>query len=181
MAGMSKPQIILIAALARSSRAIGKAGQLPWPYIPEDGKRFQAVTTGHSLIMGRKTWEWDLKQKPLANRRNIVVTSSGKYLPLSKADLEQSLGVDFAPSLATAFGLVANEEKVFIVGGGAIYAQTLDMADTLDLTLVEGDYDGDTHFPAYKHLIGTQFERVFEEQHPGVSFVTYQRIMGGQL
>ncbi len=173
---MSKPQIIIISALARSNRVIGKNGRLPWSHIPEDGRRFQAITSGHNVVMGRKTWEHDLKQKPLDHRRNIIVTSSPQRLDVSEADLRLALGVDFVSSIPEALALVADEEKVFIVGGGALYAQTLDIADVLELTLVEGEYEGDTYFPEYEHLIGTQFEQVSEEQHPGFSFVTYRRI-----
>ena len=72
---MKSPEIIIIAALAEANNVIGKNGKLPWR-IPEDSERFQQLTRGHAVIMGRKTWECDLQRQPLANRYNIIVSSS---------------------------------------------------------------------------------------------------------
>ncbi|NJK27596.1 MAG: dihydrofolate reductase [Coleofasciculaceae cyanobacterium SM2_3_26] len=105
----------------------------------------------------------------------MVITSTPDAYSASEASLRLSLGVDFVTSLPEALALVANEEKVFIVGGATIYAQALPLADTLDLTLVEGDYDADTFFPAYEDLRDREFHLATEDVRDGFSFVLYRR------
>ena len=171
---MNKPEIIIIAALAEANRVIANYGNLPWN-IPEDSQRFQKLTLNHPVIMGRKTWEYDLNKSPLANRINIVVSSSSN---LGIADNHNyPFELLFVKSLEEALEKSENQEKVFVAGGSSIYAQALKLADTLELTLVEGDFEGDTFFPEYEHLIGSQFELVKKEVHPGFRFETYQRII----
>lgn len=174
---MAQPEIILIAALARSNRVIGKQGKLPWS-IPADSQHFQTVTLSHPIIMGRHTWESDLDRCPLPQRWNIVISSSPQTLSRSQQCQDLSLGLNFVSSLREAVQLVADQgkEKVYIVGGASIYAQALEIADTLDLTLVDGEHDGDRFFPAYEHLIGSQFQQISEEPHDGFSFTLYRRI-----
>jgi len=174
---MARPEIIIIAALGRSNRVIGKRGKLPWS-IPEDSQRFKAVTLTHPIVMGRNTWESDLDQCPLPQRWNIVVTSSPQALSQSEQCQDLSLGLDFVSSLQEAIQLVQDQgkDKVYIVGGARLYAQALEIADTLDLTLVEGEYEGDVFFPPYEHLIGSPFQRVNQEIHTGFSFEQYRRI-----
>jgi dihydrofolate reductase len=161
------PEIIIICALARSNRVIGKNHKVPW-VIPEDIARFKQVTQGYPVIMGRTTWEKDLERHPLPNRRNIIVSSQ----TLTSTQPQ----VIFVRSIPEALEQVVTEEKAFVVGGAQIYAQFLDRADTLDLTLVEGTPEGDTVFPPYEHLLGSQFERVAQEIYPTFSFETYRRI-----
>jgi dihydrofolate reductase len=170
-----KPEIIIIAALAKSNRLIGKNGKVPWS-IPEDSQRFQAVTHGYPVIMGRKTWEHDLEKCPLANRLNIVITSTPQNAEVSEAGLRLALGVSFVTSLDEALKKADDAEKIYIVGGASIYTEALAIADTLDLTLVEGNYEGDTFFPPYEHLIGTQLTLATQLDRPGFSFVTYHRV-----
>lgn len=174
---MAPPEIIIIAALGRSNRVIGKQGKLPWS-IPEDSQHFKAVTRTHPIIMGRNTWESDLESCPLPERWNIVITSSPQALSRSEHCQDLSLGLNFVSSLQAAIQLVQDQgkDKVYIVGGSRLYTQALEIADTLDLTLVEGEYEGDVFFPPYEHLIGNQFQRVSQEIHTGFSFEQYRRI-----
>ena len=127
-------RISIIAAVGANNRAIGKTGALLWR-ISDDLKRFKALTTGHTVIMGRKTF--DSIGKALPNRTNIVITRNPDF----KAE-----GVIIAKSLEDAIQKSIGGE-VFIIGGGEIYKQALPLADKLYLTLVESDVEGDVFFP----------------------------------
>jgi len=152
-------RLIIIAAVARN-RVIGKGGKVPWD-IPEDMERFKQFTKGHTVVMGRRSYESLGKQLP--DRRNIVLTS--KAIP----------GVETYPTIAEALQALENEEKVFVIGGGEIFAQLLGSADELQLTLVDQDVDGDTFFPPYEHLVGSVFQLVNRETHEGFTYVNYVR------
>jgi dihydrofolate reductase len=175
---MNHPEVIIIAALAASNRVIGKNGKLPWSSIPEDSQRFKRLTLGHPVIMGRKTWEHDIEMCPLVERCNIVISSSPQVHAVKEHCQDFPFGLTFVTSLDEALAIATQQdpEKVFIVGGASIYALALDIADTLELTLVDGSYTGDTFFPEYEHLIQTQFKLVNQEDRPGYRFETYQRI-----
>jgi len=166
------PEIVLIAAVAEKNRVIGKDMDLPW-HLPEDLKRFKRLTTGHPLLMGRKTFESIVHQfgGPLPNRRIVVLTSQGELYDYPE--------VEAYSSIDAAMDALAGEDVVFIGGGEAIYRQFLPRADRLELTLVEGDYEGDTYFPPYEHLIGKTFKRVKEDPREGFRFATYERIENG--
>ena len=172
---MKLPEVIIIAALAETNRVIGKNGQLPWR-IPEDSQRFKRLTLGYAVIMGRKTWEFDLQQKPLPERHNIIVSSSPQPNSASTSVSTHTLHVSFVASLQAGFTQANPSKKVFIMGGARLYAEGLTLADTLELTLVAGDFAGDTFFPQYDHLVGTQFELVAVDPHPTFRFETYRRI-----
>lgn len=163
------PEIVLIAAVAEKNRVIGRDRDLPW-HIPEDLKHFKRLTTGHPLLMGRKTFESIVHQfgGPLPDRRLVVLTSQGAVPGYPE--------VEAYPSIDAAMAALADEDLVFIGGGEAVYRQFLPRADRLELTLVEGNYEGDTYFPAYEHLIGSTFECVEEQPRDGYRFVTYERI-----
>ena len=150
-------QLIIIAALNRK-RVIGKDGKLPW-HISEDLKRFKRLTLGHTVLMGRKTY--DSMGKPLAERRNVVLTTGSLA------------GVETYPNIGIALDALKEEAKVFIIGGGQLYEQFLEHADELHLTIVDNDLDGDTFFPPFEHLIGTRFTLRHEEKHEGYSFLDY--------
>jgi dihydrofolate reductase len=152
-------RVIIIAAVARN-RVIGKGGKVPWD-IPDDMERFKQLTKGHTVLMGRKSYE--SLGKPLPDRRNIVLTSGA--LP----------GIETYPTMAEALQGLENEEKVFVIGGGEIFAQLLDSADELQLTLVDQDVDGDTFFPPYEHLVGSVFQLVNRETHEGFTYMNYVR------
>jgi dihydrofolate reductase len=110
-------KLAIIAALARN-RVIGKDGNLPW-HLPEDLKRFKRLTSGHPVLMGRKTFE--SLGKPLAGRRNVVLSSH----PVP--------GVETFASIPEALSALAGSELVFVLGGGQIYAQLLEQADLFPL------------------------------------------------
>lgn len=168
------PKVIIIAALAESNRVIGSQGKLPWS-IPEDLRRFRQLTQNHTVIMGRKTWEFDIQQRPLPQRVNVIVTSQSSVSHLQPICENNSLGVWFARSLSEALDRCSTE-KAFIIGGAAIYAQAIDLADTLELTIVEGNPAGDVFFPEYVDRIGSEFKLIKHEQREGYRFETYDRI-----
>ncbi|MGL5805567.1 MAG: dihydrofolate reductase [Xenococcaceae cyanobacterium] len=178
-----KSEIILISALAESNRAIGKNGKLPWPYLAEDSNRFQQLTKGYPVIMGRKTWEHDLEGSPLVERSNIVITSKKPPNQNKHSDRKQPFELAFVSSFQEALkkarnadSSIVNTDRIYIIGGATIYAQALEIADTWELTPIEGDYEGDTFFPEYQHLVGTQFEKVNEQKRSGYRFETYKKI-----
>lgn len=146
--------ISAIVAIGRR-RELGKGGALLW-HIPDDLKRFKAITNGHPIIMGRKTFESivTVTGKPLPGRTNIVVTR----------DLSWAYeGAQVAHSLDEAFELAAKApgaDEVFIGGGGELYAQALPRVDKLYLTLIDDDQDGDSFFPPYEDA----FTRVVSEE-----------------
>lgn len=172
---MNKPEIIIIAALAESNRVIAKNGELPWN-IPEDSQRFESLTLNHTMIVGRTTWDSDLKNSPLKNHHIIVISSNPEEVESELKSINDPEKVLVFKSLKEALEKAKDLEKIFIAGGASIYAQALELADILELTLVEGDFEGDTFFPEYQHLIGSQFELVAKEEHPGFRFETYKRI-----
>ncbi|HET6568536.1 MAG TPA: dihydrofolate reductase [Rhodothermales bacterium] len=163
-----KPEIVIIAAVSEKNRVIGRDLDLPW-HLSEDLKRFKRLTMGHPLIMGRRTFESLLHQfgGPLKNRRNIVLTSGGDFDRYPDTETYRTS----EEALATCVG----EDVVFIGGGATIYEHFLPLADRLELTLVEGDYEGDTYFPPYEHLLGRVFRLAGEERHEGFRFATYVR------
>jgi dihydrofolate reductase len=151
--------LAIIAAVARN-RVIGSEGRLPWR-LPEDLKRFKRLTTGHTVLMGRKTWE--SLGKPLPDRRNVVVSSR----PVS--------GTEWYSSTSDALRALASEDRVFVIGGGTLYAQLLERADELYLTLVHREADGDVLFPPYEHLLGSLFIERSRELRGDFDFVDYVR------
>jgi dihydrofolate reductase len=161
-------EIVLIAAVADENRVIGKDKDLPW-HIPEDLKHFKRLTTGHPLLMGRRTFESIVHQfgGPLPDRRTVVLTSQG--------ELPEYPDVEAYASIDAALEALEGEDTVFIGGGEAVYEQFLPRADRLELTLVEGDYEGDTYFPEYEHLIGDTFEITRDDPRDGFRFVTFER------
>jgi dihydrofolate reductase len=153
-------KLILIAALTRR-RVIGAGGRLPW-HLSDDLKRFKQLTTGHTVLMGRRTYE--SIGKPLPNRRTVVLSS--RAIP----------GVETYSSLDAALTALKDVPQVFVIGGGMLYAQTLDRADALHLTIVEKDVEGDTFFPPYEGLIGTQFRLAERVEQEGMTFEDYVRM-----
>jgi dihydrofolate reductase len=162
------PEISLVAAMDRR-RAIGRGGGLLW-HEREDQKHFRAVTMGCPVIMGRKTWDsLPAKFKPLPGRRNLVVTRNRAW---------QAGGAEAAPSLAAALALTADASKVYVVGGGELYAEALPLADELVLTEIDAEFEGaDTFFPEFDRKAFAESARVAQTSEAGVpySFVTYRR------
>ena len=123
----------IIVAIAKN-RAIGKDNKLLW-YLPNDLKHFKDITSGHTVIMGRKTF--DSVGKPLPRRRNIVVT---------RQDISIE-GCEVVKSIDAALTLCAHEDEVFIVGGAEIYRQAIPLTNRIYLTIIDQEFDGDTFFP----------------------------------
>ncbi len=159
--------LTLVAAMTED-RVIGRGNGLPW-HLPEDLRHFRRLTTGHPVIMGRRTWE--SVGTPLPGRRNIVVTRRPSYA---------AAGVEVVPSLAEALGLVRGEPEAFVVGGAELYRAALPLADRIHLTVIHTrDVPGDVHFPAFE---GPDWELTAERHHPAdprhawpLSFRRYER------
>lgn len=157
--------INIIAAVAKN-RAIGKDNKLIY-WLPNDLKRFKALTTGHTIIMGRKTFE-SLPKGALPNRRNIVLTRSAKEIP----------GCDCYRSLEEALDHCDEDEQLFIIGGASIYKQTLPMADRLYLTEIDDTpEEADAFFPPYDDWVIEKEEKhiIDERHHHNYAFVDYVR------
>jgi dihydrofolate reductase len=163
------PRISLIAAMARN-RVIGIENRLPWR-LPADLKRFKALTKGHTLVMGRKTFE--SLNGPLPWRTTIVVTRREDYAPE---------GVLVAHSLEEALERARKEdaEEIFIAGGEEIFRQGLLLADRLQLTHIDQDFPGDTFFPEFEasawRLVERQDHEATEEIPFAYSFQVYDKI-----
>ena len=161
-------KITLLAAMAEN-RVIGRAGALPWQ-LPDDLRRFKRRTDGHVIIMGRRTFE--SLNGPLPNRRAIVITHRRDY---------EAPGAALAHSLDDALDTARDwgEREVFIVGGAAIYALALPLADRLEITLVHAEVKGDTYFPEFDLAAWTLTEddhREADQRHPhAFSFRCYER------
>lgn len=128
--------ISIIVALARN-RAIGLNGNLIW-HLSADLKYFKRVTTGHTVIMGYKTFLSLPNHKALPNRRNIIISSHLEQAPE---------GFELAHSIQEAVNMVHDEEETFVIGGGSIYEQFLPKADRLYLTRIDKEFEADTFFP----------------------------------
>jgi dihydrofolate reductase len=161
-------QLCLIAAVARNG-VIGRDNELVW-HDPVDAQHFRSTTMGCPVIMGRKTWDsLPAKFRPLPGRRNIVVTRQTRW-----ADSDAARGAEVVFSLEAALAAVAQAEapRVFVMGGGELYAQALPHAAVLELTEIDADLDGDVRFPDWPR---DAFEAVARAPHPGFAFVTYRR------
>ncbi len=175
MPDSSRPNLVLVAALSAKTRVIGRGDQLPW-HIPADLKHFKRLTLGETLLVGRKTYESILAQfgGPLPGREMVVLSRSG---PMPEAP-----NVPVYASIDAALSALAHMDRVVIAGGGEVYAQTLPLADRLELTLVGGDHEGDAFFPDYRPLVGERFAETWSEAHvseggrPPFRFVRYERI-----
>jgi len=148
---MKYPFCISIIAVVGRNNEIGKDNRLLW-HIPEDLKRFRKITQGHTVIMGRKTFE--SIGKPLPNRENIVVTHDRLY---------KAPGCKVVDSLESALSIAQKEEtdEVFIIGGGNIYSQAIEYADKLYLTVVDANSIADSFFPDYSAFT----KKIREEKH----------------
>lgn len=138
-------RVSTIVALGKN-RVIGKGNTLLW-HIPDDLKRFKALTTGHPVVMGRKTFDSIVAflGKPLPNRTNIVVTRDSAW---------SAEGATVAHSLEEALTKAKelDPEEVFVIGGAQVYEQALPYTDRLYLTLIDDEKAGDAYFPPYEHL-----------------------------
>jgi len=158
--------ITIIAAVA-SNNALGKDNQLIW-HLPADLKRFKQVTLGHHIIMGRKTFE--SLGKPLPRRTNIIITRNKNYT---------QEGCIVVNSLNQAIEAAKSDENPYILGGAEIYKQAIEIADKLDLTLVDQSFDADAFFPEIDTNVWQQTSRedykADEKNNYNYSFITYLR------
>ena len=129
--------IVMIAAVAENN-ALGKDNELVW-HLPNDFKRFKELTTGHYIIMGRKTFE--SFPKPLPNRTHVVITRQQNYQPD---------GCIVVNSIENAIKACPENETIYIIGGGEIYNQALAFSDTIEITKVHGEFEADAFFPEIK-------------------------------
>ena len=158
--------VSIIVAMARN-RTIGINNTLPWR-IPEDLRHFKALTMGHHMIMGRKTF--DSIGKPLPGRTTVVVTRNRNL----KID-----GCIITHSLEEAIAACAGDEKIFVVGGAELYAQAMPLTDTMYVTEIQLGIEGDTHFPEFDRNAWREVARESHNQKEPQAleyhFVTYQR------
>ena len=165
-------KISLVAAVARGG-VIGREGGLPWR-LPEDMAHFRAVTIGHPVVMGRRTWEsLPADFRPLPGRRNVVVTRDASW---------HDPGAERAASVEDALQLLASEEHVSVIGGGEIFAAALPHADELLLTEIDLDVEGDTLFPDWDRASFAEVKRDEHTSDDGTrfAFVTYRRCASGE-
>lgn len=162
-------QINIIAAVARNL-SIGNGNKLLY-WLPNDLKRFKALTTGHTIVMGRKTFE-SLPKGALPNRRNVVLSRSVGSLP----------GAEVFPDLESALASCAPDEEVYVIGGESVYRMSLPLADRLCLTEIDAVPEcADAYFPEFRT---GQWKEVWSESHEtdekhaqAYRFVNYERVI----
>jgi dihydrofolate reductase len=156
--------MVKIIVATSKNKVIGDSNSLIW-HLPADLKRFKELTTGNPIVMGRKTYE--SIGRPLPNRRNIIITRDTKY----EVD-----GCEIVNSLEEALMICNN--NCFIIGGGEIYRQSMEIADQIYLTLVHEDFEGDTTFPEigseWKMVTSQDFEPDEKNKHK-YSFIEYMK------
>jgi dihydrofolate reductase len=151
-------EIVLVVAIADNG-VIGKDGGMPWR-IPEDMKRFKALTLGHTIVMGRKTWD-SLPKKPLPGRVNVVVTRQPDW---------EAAGAVKANSLGQATS--GTSGTVMVIGGAEIYERALSLASRIELTEVHRAFDGDAMF----HLDRSGWTETFREDHVAPDGLRYSYV-----
>lgn len=162
------PRISIIAAISKTTRALGKNNGLLWR-LPEDLKRFKALTTGHTIVMGRKTF--DSIGRALPGRTNIVISADPACL---KDGCTMANSIEDALEKARS----AEPDEVFIIGGGTVYAAALPHVDRLYLTLVDDPGEGaDTFFPEYEKLFPNLIEvdGQVRADSPAYIYATFER------
>jgi dihydrofolate reductase len=161
-----KPRLALIAAVAANG-VIGSENTLPWQ-LPEDLKRFKALTLGHPVIMGRKTFE--SIGRPLPGRRNLVISRNAAY---------RAAGCEVLTSLDAALAAcVGSTDEIFVIGGAQIYAEALPLAQRLYLTEIRRGYPGDARFPDWSRTQWHEVARELRCSEDGLpyDFAVYERI-----
>lgn len=147
--------ITIVVAIAQNGM-IGCANKLLW-HISEDLKHFKRITSGGCVVMGRKTFE--SIGRALPNRRNVVISRNSDYV---------AEGCEIYRSIDDAIAALSNLPEIFIIGGGDIYRQTLPLADKIEMTVVEKEFDGDTRFPKIDY---GQWEITASEKQDNGEFV----------
>lgn len=165
---MPKERTLTMIAAAAENNALGKDNDLIW-HISEDLKRFKRLTTGHAIIMGRKTFE--SMPKALPNRNNIVLTKRKDY---------QAQGAEVVHTVEDALELVKEDVQPFIIGGGQIYSLFMPLCDRIELTRVHHEFEADVYFPDIDlnefEVIAEEYVSKTEEQPYNYTYLTYQKI-----
>jgi dihydrofolate reductase len=163
--GLAKEAALAVIAAVARNGVIGAGNALPWR-LPADLARFRALTLGHSVVMGRRTW--DSIARPLPGRQNIVVTRHAQFA---------AAGVDVAHSLPEALSIAHMPKPAFCIGGGELYRLALPIADVLYITEIERDFEGDARFPEFDRSDFRVIAREEGEAPEGFryAFVTYVR------
>lgn len=149
--------MLTIIAAASENGVLGKDGGIPW-HLPDDFKRFKELTSGHHIIMGRKTFE--SFPKPLPNRTHVILTKQKDYIAPD--------GCVVVNNVLDAINRCPIGEESFIIGGGEIYHKFIQLADKIDLTIVHGEFEGDAFFPKLNKLIWdveTKIHHPIDEKH----------------
>ena len=163
---MNMPTTIVSAIAAiGENRELGLNGKIPW-HIPEDFKHFKKITTGHPVIMGRKTFE--SIGKPLPGRTNIIITRNTDF---------KAAGCIVVDSIKKAIEEAKkyNQEEIFVIGGGEIYKQALPYIDKLYLTVVKGSFEADAYFPDYSNFKLIEKQEIDAPSGHHISFRVYHR------
>ncbi|SDR75451.1 dihydrofolate reductase [Christiangramia echinicola] len=159
--------MITIIAAAAENNALGKDNDLVW-HLPDDFKRFKRLTSGHYIIMGRKTFESFPKLLP--NRTHVIITRKKDYRP------EGTIVVN---SLDEALRVSKLDEQPFIIGGGEIYKIGMEATDRIELTRVHGEFEADTYFPEIDEdnwkLIKEEFHEKDDKHDHSFTYLTYER------
>ncbi len=159
--------MLTIIAAAAENNALGKDNDLVW-HLPDDFKRFKRLTSGHHIIMGRKTFESFPKLLP--DRTHVVITRKEDYNPD---------GVIVVHSMEEAIKVAKLDEQAFIIGGGEIYKMGLEHADRIELTRVHGEFEADAFFPEFDktewELKNDQFHDKDEKHDYSFTYLTYDR------
>ena len=161
---MSKQRLSIISAMAKN-RTIGINNTLPWR-LPEDLKHFKALTLGHHILMGRKTFE----SLPgiLPGRPHIVITRNRNF---------QAKGCVVAHSIDEAIALAGNDQEIFFIGGAELYKQALGYAERMYLTEIQSDFEGDAWFPEFDRTVWLESSRDKHQAENGLpfDFVVYDK------
>lgn len=161
--------MITLVAAAAENNALGKNNQMIW-HLPDDFKRFKSLTSGHCIILGRKTYE--SLNGPLPNRTHIIITRQENYA--QKVDPSCCIVVD---SLKSAIAKTNPEAENFVIGGGEIYKLALPLADKIELTRVHGTFDAEAFFPEIEHnnwnLVNEEFHPIDERHNFAFTYQTF--------
>lgn len=159
--------MITMIAAAAENNALGKDNDLVW-HLPDDFKRFKKLTSGHHIIMGRKTFESFPKLLP--DRTHVIITRKKDYSP------ENTIVVH---SMKEALKVSKLDDEAFIIGGGEIYKMGMEHADRIELTRVHGEFEADTHFPEIDksewEIVKDQFHDKDEKHDYSFTYLTYER------
>lgn len=162
--------MLTLIAAAGENNALGKDNDLVW-HLPDDFKRFKRLTSGHHIIMGRKTFE--SFPQPLPERTHVVITRRENY---------KKEGIVVVHSLERAIELSEDDPQPFVIGGGEIYKLAIDVADKIELTRVHGTFEADTYFPEIDEtnwkLVAEKYHEKDENHNFAFTYLTYERREG---